>query len=118
MVRSQRISQSSRGDDPLQLIAAIQPPCLYADPVALIKRGAADVLAGPCGGAVAKFWRSRPVRHVSRLCPSEPEVADDPERPCREAEASVQGRFQGSALRGIADPAGRLMVSALSAQLP
>jgi hypothetical protein len=47
MVRSQRISQSSRGDDPLQLIAAIQPPCLYADPVAIIKHGAADVLAGP-----------------------------------------------------------------------
>lgn len=47
MVRSQRISQSSRGDDPLQLIGAIQPPRRYADPVALIKHGAADVLAGP-----------------------------------------------------------------------
>ena|SRR5690349_15557187 len=47
MVRSQRISQSSRGDDPLQLIAAIQPLRRYADPVAIIKHGAADVLAGP-----------------------------------------------------------------------
>src|SRR4051812_3916598 len=46
------------------------------------------------------------------------EVAHDPERPCREAEAPVEGRFQGSALRGIADPAGRLVVSALPAQLP
>src|SRR3954451_15529518 len=46
------------------------------------------------------------------------EVAHDPERPCREAEAPVEGRFQGSALRGIADPAGRLLVSALPAQLP
>src|SRR5215212_2344493 len=46
------------------------------------------------------------------------EVADDPERRCREVEASVQGRFQRPARRGGADPAGRLLVSALSAQLP
>ena len=38
----------------------------------------------------------------------------DPECDCREAEASVQGRLQGPALRGVADPAGGLLVSALS----
>src|SRR5215212_10163541 len=47
---------------------------------------------------------------------SEPEVAHAPERPCREAEAPVQRRFQGPALRGGADPAGRLLVFALSAE--
>ena len=41
----------------------------------------------------------------------------DPECDCREAEASVQGRLQGPALPGIADRAGGLLVSALSAQL-
>src|SRR3954454_19056959 len=69
-------------------------------------------------GAVAKFWRLPRVEHAGGICASEPEVADDPERPCREAEAPVEGRFQGSALRGDTDPAGRLVVSALSAQLP
>src|SRR6185295_15011608 len=39
--------------------------------------------------------------------------ADDPERDCREAEAPVEGRFQGPALRGDTDPAGRLVVPAL-----
>src|SRR4029453_13020984 len=48
---------------------------------------------------------------------SEPEVARDPERDCREAEAPVEGRFQGPALRGGADPTGRLLVPPLSAQL-
>src|SRR4051794_1042636 len=42
----------------------------------------------------------------------------DPECDCREAEAPVQGRLQGPALRGAADPAGGRLVSALSAQLP
>src|SRR3954451_18018845 len=51
------------------------------------------------------------------MSPSEPEVADDPERDCREAEAPGQGRLQGPALRGNADPAGRLVVPALPAQL-
>src|SRR4051794_21826292 len=41
----------------------------------------------------------------------------DPECDCRQAEASIQGRLQGPPLRGIADRAGRLLVSALSAQL-
>src|SRR3954471_23398224 len=67
---------------------------------------------------VAKFWRLPRVEHAGAICASEPEVADDPERPCREAEAPIQGRFQGSALRGIADPAGRLLVPALSPELP
>src|SRR3954466_1122021 len=58
------------------------------------------------------------VEHAGRIGASEPEVADDPERDCREAEAPVEGRFQGSALRGSADPAGRLLVPALPAQLP
>src|SRR3954470_20206773 len=47
-----------------------------------------------------------------------PEVAHAPERPCREAETPVEGRFQGPALRGDADPASRLLVSALSPELP
>src|SRR5215208_6330395 len=47
-----------------------------------------------------------------------PEVADDPERDCREAEAPVEGRFQGPALRSDADPAGGLVVPALPAELP
>src|SRR4051794_12860182 len=42
----------------------------------------------------------------------------DSECDCREAEAPLQGRLQGPALRGVADPAGGLVVSALSAQLP
>src|SRR3954463_8075074 len=67
---------------------------------------------------VAKFWRLPRVEHAGAICASEPEVADDPERPCREAEAPIQGRFQGPALRSDADPAGGLVVSALSAQLP
>ena len=50
--------------------------------------------------------------------PSEPEVARDPERDSRKAEASGQGRLQGPALRGDADPAGRLLVPALSLELP
>src|SRR4051795_889301 len=69
-------------------------------------------------GAVAKFWRLPRVEHAGAICASEPEVARDPERPCREAEAPVEGRFQGPALRGNADPAGRLLVFALPAQLP
>src|SRR5215212_5644820 len=69
-------------------------------------------------GAVAKFLAFRLVEHVGRIGASEPEVADDPERPCREAEAPVEGRFQGPPLRGNADPASRLLVSALPTQLP
>src|SRR3954453_15719131 len=45
------------------------------------------------------------------------ESAHDPERPCREAEAPVEGRFQGPPLRSDPDPAGRLLVSALSPEL-
>src|SRR3954468_17155789 len=63
------------------------------------------------------FWHLRLVEHAGRMGASEPEVAHDPERPGREAEAPVEGRFQGPALRGNADPAGRLLVSALPAQL-
>jgi len=46
-------------------------------------------------GPVAKFWRLLRVEHSGGICASEPEVAHDPERPCREAEAPVEGRFQG-----------------------
>src|SRR5215212_331226 len=67
---------------------------------------------------VAKFWRLRLVEHAGGICASEPEVADDPERPCREAEAPLPRRLQGPALRSGADPAGGLVVPALSAQLP
>src|SRR3954462_9529868 len=67
---------------------------------------------------VAKFWRLRLIEDVGGMSTPELEVAHDPERPCREAEAPVEGRFQGSAFRGDADPAGRLVVSALPAQLP
>src|SRR3982751_6869929 len=66
---------------------------------------------------VAKFWRLPRVEPAGGICASEPEVADAPEHRCREAEAPVEGRFQGPALRGSADPAGRLLVSALPAQL-
>src|SRR3954464_879194 len=69
-------------------------------------------------GAVAKFWRLPRVEHAGAICASEPEVADDPERPCREAEAAVEGRFQRPPLRSDADPAGRLLVPALSPELP
>src|SRR3954465_8218863 len=68
-------------------------------------------------GRVAKFWRLRLVEPAGGICTSEPEGAHDPERDCREAEAPVEGRLQGPALRGGADPAGRYMVSALPAQL-
>src|SRR5215203_3199191 len=53
---------------------------------------------GDVMGPVAKFWRLRLIEDAGGMSPSEPEVARDPERPCREAEAPVQGRFQGSAL--------------------
>jgi hypothetical protein len=36
-------------------------------------------------GAVAKFWRLRLVEHAGGMSTSEPEVAHDPERPCRAA---------------------------------
>src|SRR3954454_10236745 len=39
----------------------------------------------------------------------------DHECDCRKAEASIQGRLQGPTLRGVADRAGGLVVSALSA---
>src|SRR3954447_11038403 len=45
-------------------------------------------------------------------------AAYDPECDCREAAASVQGRLRRPALRGVADPAGGLLVSALSPELP
>src|SRR3954447_23851876 len=69
-------------------------------------------------GAVAKFWRLPRVEPAGGISASEPEVADDPERPCREVEASGQRRLQGPPLRSDADPAGRLVVPALSVQLP
>jgi hypothetical protein len=56
----------------------------------------------------AKFWRLPRVEHAGGICASEPEVAHDPERPCREAEAPIQRRFQGPPFRSDADPAGRL----------
>src|SRR4051794_8586871 len=77
-------------------------------------------LLGQAGfsGRVAKFLRLPRVEPADGICASEPEVADDPERPCREAEAAVEGRFQRPPLRGHADPAGRLLVPALSPELP
>src|SRR3954466_8794379 len=66
---------------------------------------------------VAKFWRLPRVEHAGGICASRPEVADDPERPCREVEAPVEGRLQGPPLRGDADLAGRLVVPALSPEL-
>src|SRR4051812_24633523 len=68
-------------------------------------------------GPVAKFWRLPCVEHTGRMGASEPEAAHDPECDCREAEAPVEGRFQGPPLRSDADPAGRLLVPALPAQL-
>src|SRR5215203_5177807 len=69
-----------------------------------------------CGG-VATFVVHGPLGMSADFATSIPEVAHDPERPCREAEAPVEGRLQGPALRGNADPASRLVVPALSAQL-
>src|SRR5881275_2449424 len=63
------------------------------------------------------FWCLPCVEPAGGICASEPEVADDPERDCREAEAPVEGRLQGPALRGGADPAGGLLVPAPPAQL-
>src|SRR3954471_11293160 len=68
-------------------------------------------------GTFAKFWCLPRVEPAGGICASEPEVARDPECDCREAEAPLQGRFQGPALRGGAHPAGGLVVSALPAQL-
>src|SRR5215218_6989955 len=51
-------------------------------------------------GRVAKFVVHGPLGMSADFATSIPEVAHDPERPCREAEAPVEGRFQGSALRG------------------
>src|SRR5690242_13181849 len=45
-------------------------------------------------------------------------AAHDPECDCRAAEAPIQGRFQRPPLRGAADPAGGLLVSALFLELP
>ena len=42
-------------------------------------------------GPVAKFWRLRLVEPAGGIGASEPEVAYDPERDCREAEAPLQG---------------------------
>src|SRR3954453_22821578 len=93
-----------------QLLAflATLPPCTVA----------MEACASAHYGRVAKFLHLPRVEPAGGICASEPEVADDPERPCREAEAPVEGRFQGPALRGSADPAGRLVVPALPAQLP
>src|SRR5690242_5611363 len=41
----------------------------------------------------------------------------DPECDCRAPEAPIQERLRGPPLRGLADPAGGLLVSAVSAQL-
>jgi hypothetical protein len=49
-------------------------------------------------GPVAKFWRLRLVEQAGGIGASELEVAHGPERPCREAQAPGQGRFQGPAL--------------------
>src|SRR3954465_7313066 len=68
-------------------------------------------------GRVAKFWRLPRVEPAGGICASEPEVAHDLERDCREAEAPVEGRLQRPPLRGDADPAGGLVVPELPAQL-
>src|SRR3954464_13389500 len=77
----------------------------------------AKIVALEANGRVAKFWRLRLVEPAGGICTSEPEGPHDPERDCRKAEAPVEGRLQGPALRGGADPTGRLVVPALPAQL-
>src|SRR3954466_10082297 len=69
-------------------------------------------------GVSQSFWRLPYVEPAGGICASEPEVPDDPERVAREAEAPIEGRFQGPPLRGDTDPAGRLVVPALSPELP
>src|SRR3954452_9859452 len=56
--------------------------------------------AARLAGAVAKFWRLPRVEHAGGICASEPEVAHDPECPCREAEAPVEGRLCATTARG------------------
>src|SRR4051794_40138256 len=72
---------------------------------------------GPKAGACRKFLALTARRVWRPTLPSVVGAARDPECDCREAKASVEGRLPGSALRGAADSAGRLLVSALSAQL-
>src|SRR5215212_10084467 len=57
------------------------------------------------GGPVAKFCVHGSLGLSADVAASGSEAAHDPECDCREAEASLQGRFQGPALRGSADPA-------------
>src|SRR5215204_3366561 len=56
------------------------------------------ILLAPNGASthVAKVWRLPRGEHAGRMGAFEPEVAYDPKRPCRKAEAPVEGRFQGS----------------------
>src|SRR6476659_7535862 len=77
---------------------------------------AADTLARGTQFGV-DFRRLRLVGDGGRLYPRLSGVAYDPECDCREAAASVQGRLQRPALRGVTDPAGGLLVFALFPEL-
>ena len=59
-----------------------------AHPEQVLFQGPDEALgaAVPLRGPVAKFWRLRLLEHAGGMSPSEPEVARDPERPCRAAE--------------------------------
>src|SRR3954453_23185524 len=60
-------------------------------------------------GACRKFLALTARRAWWSTHRSEPERPRDPECDCREAKASIQGRLQGPAFRGVADSAGRLL---------
>jgi hypothetical protein len=57
------------------------------------------------------------VEDADRMCVSEPGAAHGPECDYRETEVPIRTASK-AAIRGVADPAGGLLVSALSAQLP
>src|SRR3954471_21978090 len=88
-----------------------------AAPTSLSYPSRASTRAVLAAGVSQSFWRLPRVEPAGGIGASEPEVADDPERDCGEAEAPLEGRLQGPPLRSNPDPAGRLVVPALPAQL-
>ncbi|WP_462117001.1 recombinase family protein [Methylorubrum extorquens] len=87
---------------------------------AVAEHEAAMISARTRAGLSQTRWGGRLPRvdHTARMAPPFSEAAHDPVCHRRQAEAARQGRLQGSALRGSADRTGRLLVPALSAELP
>src|SRR4051794_14761800 len=72
---------------------------------------AAPVKGNPGLSQTRGVYRSLSIRDDP--APSISEALDDPQRHRRQAEAPVQGRLQGPALRGSADRPGRFLVPTL-----